>query len=61
MGKTEQQQEATQFSFDYFRYLLHQEEMIDRIVKKNMDQLEPQIASLINQKIEQKLKEFINK
>lgn len=61
MDKTEQQQEATQFSFDYFRYLLHQEEMIDRIVKKNMDQLEPQIASLIGQKIEQRLKEFINK
>ena len=61
MDKTEQQQEATQFSFDYFRYLLHQEEMIDRIVKKNMDQLEQQIASLIDQKIEQRLKEFINK
>lgn len=61
MDKTEQQQEATQFSFDYFRYLLQQEEMIDRIVKKNMDQLEPQIASLIDQKIEQRLKEFINK
>jgi hypothetical protein len=61
MDKTEQQQEATQFSIDYFRYLLHQEEMIDRIVKKNMDQLEPQIASLIDQKIEQRLKEFINK
>lgn len=61
MDKTEQQQEATQFSIDYFRYLLHQEEKIDRIVKKNMDQLEPQIASLIDQKIEQRLKEFINK
>ena len=34
--KTEQQKEATRFSFDYFRYLLQQEEVIERMEKVEM-------------------------
>ena len=34
MSKTEQQQEATRFSFDYLNYLMEQEGVVDRVVER---------------------------
>lgn len=58
MNKTEQQKEAMRFSFDYFRYLLQQEEVIERMVNRKIDQMEPCIEQLVEQKIDQRLKEL---
>lgn len=56
MDKTIQQQEATRFSFDYLRYLLQQEEVIERMVDRKIAQLEPRIDKMISKKIEQQMK-----
>lgn len=56
--KTEQQKEATRFSFDYFRYLLQQEEVIERMVNRKIDQMGPRIEQLVEQKVEMRLKEL---
>lgn len=56
MNKTEQQKEATRFSFDYFKYLLQQEQVMDRMLERKMNQLEPRLEQLIDKKIEEKLR-----
>ena len=69
MNKTEQQQEATRFSFDYFKFLLHQEDTIDyfkfllhqedtidRMLERKINQLEPRLEELINEKINERLR-----
>ena len=56
MDKTIQQQEATRFSFDYLRYLLQQEVVIERMVDRKIAQLEPRIDKMISKKIEQQMK-----
>ena len=56
MNKTEQQKEATRFSFDYFKYLLQQEQVMDRMFERKMNQLEPRLEQLIDKKIEEKLR-----
>lgn len=60
MIKTEQQKEATRFCFDYFQYLLHQEGLVERMVERKMNQLEPQIEQLVNKKIDQRIQYLIN-
>ena len=55
MNKTQQQQEATRFSFDYFKFLLHQEDTIDRMLERKINQLEPRLEKLIDEKIEERL------
>lgn len=61
MNKTEQQKEATKFSFDYFKYLLQQEEVVERMVDRKIEQLTPRIEQLVDQKIDQRLKRLANK
>ena len=56
MNKTEQQKEATRFSIDYFKYLLQQEQVMDRMLERKMHQLEPRLEQLIDKKIEEKLR-----
>ena len=56
MNKTEQQQEAMRFSFDYFKFLLHQEDTIDRMLERKINQLEPRLEELINEKINERLR-----
>ncbi|MBQ9678241.1 MAG: hypothetical protein IJV44_08915 [Prevotella sp.] len=60
MSKTEQQQEATRFSFDYLNYLMEQEGVVDRVVERKLRQLEPRLEQLIDQKIDQRFKKLIN-
>ncbi|MBO7116549.1 MAG: hypothetical protein J6V87_05825 [Prevotella sp.] len=55
MNKTAQQQEATKFSFDYFKYLLQQEQVMDRMLERKINQLEPRLEKLIDEKIEERL------
>lgn len=61
MNKTEQQKEATRFSFDYFKYLLQQEEVVERIVDRKINQLGPRIEQLVDKKIDQRLKHLTKK
>lgn len=56
MNKTEQQKEATRFSFDYFKYLLQQEQVMDRMLERKMNLLKPRLEQLIDKKIEEKLR-----
>lgn len=55
MNKTAQQQEATKFSFDYLKYLLQQEQVMDRMLERKINQLEPRLEKLIDEKIEERL------
>ncbi len=56
MNKTQQQQEATRFSFDYFKYLLQQEQVMDRMLERKINQLGPRLEKLIDEKINERLK-----
>ena len=56
VNKTERQQEATRFSFDYLNYLLQQEGVVERMVDIKIRELEPKIDKMIEQKINQHLK-----
>lgn len=58
MGKTEQQKEATRFSFDYFNHLQQQEDVLDRMLNRKMSQLEARLDQMIDQKIKQHLKYY---
>ncbi len=60
MSKTDRQQEATQFSFDYLNSLMEQEGVVERMVEKRIRQLEPRLEKLIDQKIEQQMQKLIN-
>ena len=56
MDKTEQQKEATKFSFEYLRYFLQQEEIVERLINNKVNQLRPEIERLIDKKIEKRMK-----
>jgi hypothetical protein len=60
MNKTKRQEEATRFSFDYLRYFLQQEGVVERMVERKLNKLEDQIEQLIDQKIEQRIKNLSN-
>ncbi|MBR4921307.1 MAG: hypothetical protein IKZ62_08335 [Prevotella sp.] len=60
MNKTKRQEEATRFSFDYLRYFLQQEGVVERMVERKLNKLENQIEQLIDQKIEQRIKNLSN-
>ena len=60
MSKTERQQEATRFSFDYLNYLMEQEGVVERMVDRKIRQLEPRLEKLIDQKIDQRIQKLIN-
>ena len=56
MNKTDQQKEATRFSFDYFNHLQQQEDVLDRMLDRKMSQLEIRLDKMIEKKIHQLLK-----
>ena len=60
MNKTKRQEEATRFSFDYLRFFLQQEGVVERMVERKLNRLEDQIEQLIDQKIEQRIKNLSN-
>lgn len=60
MNKTEQQKEATRFSFDYLKYFLQQEGMVERMVDRKMSLLESRIDQMIDEKIYQRMKQNSN-
>jgi hypothetical protein len=53
--KSERQQKATRFSFDYLNYLIEQEEVVERMVDRKLKQLEPCLEKMIDEKIKEKL------
>ena len=61
MQKTEEQKEATRFSLDYFKYLLQQEQVLERLVERKMSQLEPRIERMIDEKVEQRISQKLNR
>lgn len=61
MSKKEQHNEAKRFSLEYLQYLLRQEDIIERLLDKRMDQLAPHIEQLVDKKIDQRLKQLANK
>lgn len=58
VNKTERQQEATRFSFDYLNYLLQQEGVIERMVDMKFKDLEHKLDKMVEQKINQQLKHY---
>lgn len=60
MNKTEQQKEATRFSFDYLKYFLQQEGVVERMVDRKMSLLESRIDQMIDEKIYQRMKQNSN-
>lgn len=53
--KSERQQKATRFSFDYLSYLIEQEEVVERMVDRKLKQMEPCLEKMIDEKIKEKL------
>lgn len=53
--KSERQQKATRFSFDYLNYLIEQEEVVERMVDRKLKQMEPCLEKMIDEKIKEKL------
>lgn len=60
MSKKEQQNDAKRFSLDYLQYLLRQEDIIERLLDKRMTQLEPELEKLIDEKIDSRIRTFLN-
>ena len=53
--KSERQQKATRFSFDYLNYLIEQEEVVERMVDRKLKQMEPCLEKMIDEKKKEKL------
>lgn len=53
--KSERQQKAIRFSFDYLNYLIEQEEVVERLVDRKLKQMEPCLEKMIDEKIKEKL------
>lgn len=53
--KSERQQKATRFSFDYLNYLIEHEEVVERMVDRKLKQMEPCLEKMIDEKIKEKL------
>lgn len=60
MSKKEQQNDAKRFSLEYLQYLLRQEDIIERLLDKRMTQLEPELEKLIDEKIDSRIRTFLN-
>lgn len=60
MSKKEQHNDAKRFSLDYLQYLLRQEDVIERLLDKRMLQLEPELEKLIDEKIDSRIRTFLN-
>ena len=60
MSKKEQQNDAKRFSLEYLQYLLRQEDVIERLLDKRMTQLEPELEKLIDEKIDSRIRTFLN-
>lgn len=60
MSKKEQHNDAKRFSLEYLQYLLRQEDIIERLLDKRMIQLEPELEKLIEQKIDSRIRTFLN-
>ena len=60
MSKKEQHNDAKRFSLDYLQYLLRQEDVIERLLDKRMLQLEPELERLIDEKIDSRIRTFLN-
>ena len=60
MNKKEQQNDAKRFSLEYLQYLLRQEDIIERLLDKRMTQLEPELEKLIDEKIDSRIRTFLN-
>lgn len=61
MNKKEQQNDAKRFSLEYLQYLLRQEDIIERLLDKRMIQLEPELEKLIDEKIDSRIRTYLNK
>lgn len=61
MSKKEQQNDAKRFSLEYLQYLLRQEDIIERLLDKRMIQLEPELEKLIDERIDQRIRTYLNK
>ena len=60
MNKKEQQNDAKRFSLEYLQYLLRQEDVIERLLDKRMLQLEPELEKIIDEKIDSRIRTFLN-
>ena len=60
MSKKEQQNDAKRFSLEYLQYLLRQEDIIERLLDKRMIQLEPELEKLIDEKIDSRIRTYLN-
>ena len=60
MSKKEQHNDAKRFSLEYLQYLLRQEDIIERLLEKRMIQLEPELEKLIDEKIDSRIRTFLN-
>ena len=60
MNKKEQQNDAKRFSLEYLQYLLRQEDIIERLLEKRMTQLEPELEKIIDEKIDSRIRTFLN-
>jgi hypothetical protein len=59
-SKKEQHNDAKRFSLDYLQYLLRQEDVIERLLEKRIIQLEPELEKLIDEKIDSRIRTFLN-
>lgn len=59
-SKKEQHNNAKRFSLDYLQYLLRQEDVIERLLEKRIIQLEPELEKLIDEKIDSRIRTFLN-
>ena len=59
-SKKEQHNDAKRFSLEYLQYLLRQEDIIERLLDKRMIQLEPELERLIDEKIDTRIRTFLN-
>ena len=59
-SKKEQHNYAKRFSLDYLQYLLRQEDVIERLLEKRIIQLEPELEKLIDEKIDSRIRTFLN-
>ena len=60
-SKKEQHNDAKRFSLEYLQYLLRQEDIIERLLDKRMIQLEPELEKLIDEKIDSRIRTYLNK
>lgn len=60
MSKKEQHNDAKRFSLEYLQYLLRQEDIIERLLDKRMIQLEPELEKLIDEKIDSRIRTYLN-